>query len=256
MPRLSLLAHPAVRSAFAGELRREVEYHVRIASTQTRARALAAGGAARAVVVADVQDEGQGTRGRSWHAPAGSSLLASWIVRPSPVAPALFAALAGVAVARSLDALGVRDARLKWPNDVELGGGKVAGALAHAASDGRGGVLVLGIGINVHQRSQDFPSELRSSATSLALGGHAVDRLALLARLGRELDRLERADERAAALAEWRDRATLLGRGVNVSVGGRAPFAGTATAIDDEGALLVHTPSGVERIVTGEVRLA
>ena len=256
MPRLSLLAHPAVRSAFAGELQREVEYHARIASTQTRARELAAGGAARAVVVADVQDEGQGTRGRSWQAAAGSSLLASWIVRPAPVAPALFAALAGVAVARALNALGVREARLKWPNDVELGGRKVAGALAHAASDGNGGVLVLGIGINVHQRAQDFSSDLLATATSLALSGHAVDRLALLARVTRELDRLERADEHPGALAEWRDRATLLGRGVTVSVNGSRRFAGTATAIDDEGALLVHTATGVERVVSGDVRLA
>jgi len=256
VPRLALLAHPAVASAFGRELGRAVEYHERLGSTQTRARELAAAGGGRGVVVADEQDAGQGTRGRTWHAARGTSLLASWILRPAPAAPALFAALAGVAIARALDALDVPDARLKWPNDVELGGRKIAGALAHATSDQSGGVLVLGIGVNVHQRPEGFPPELRGSATSLAMAGAAVDRLALLARLTRELDRIVRADERAAALDEWRERSTMIGRPVRVNVSGRAPFSGTATAIADDGALIVHTASGVERVVSGDVRLA
>ena len=255
MPRLRLLAHPAVASAIAREVGRDIEYHVRIASTQTRARELAAHGAVRGVVVADVQDAGQGTHERVWVAPAGSSLLASWIIRPAPAAPALFAALAGVAVARALDALGCGGARLKWPNDVRFDEGKVAGALAHATSDSSGGMLVLGIGVNVHQRASDFPEQLRAIATSLALARRDVDRLALLAGITRELNRIERQDERAAALEEWRERSTLLGRAVEVRLDGRA-FGGTATAIDDEGALIVHTADGVERVVSGDVRLA
>lgn len=255
MPRLALLAHPAVASAIGRELGRDIEYHARIASTQTRARELADHGAARGIVVADEQEAGQGTHGRVWDAAPGTSLLASWIVRPAPAAPALFAALAGVAIARALARLGCEGARLKWPNDVRLGEGKVAGALAHATSDGSGGVLVLGIGVNVHQRASDLPPELRQVATSLALAGHQIDRLALLARLTGELDRLTAATDRAAALDEWRQRSTVLGRAVNVRLDGRA-FGGTATAIDDEGALLVHTANGVERVVSGEVTLA
>lgn len=256
MARLALLAHPAVASAFGRELGRDVEYHASIASTQRRARALAEEGAIRGIVVADEQTAGQGTHGRSWLAAPATSLLASWILRPAPAAPALFAALAGVAITRALEALGVRSARLKWPNDVELSGRKVAGALAHATSDGGGGVLVLGIGVNVHQRAADFPPELRAIATSCALAGTPVDRLALLARLTRELDRLEVAADRGSAMGEWRARSTLLGRPVTVKVEGRDLFVATATAIDDEGALVVHTPAGVERIVAGEVRLA
>ena len=170
--------------------------------------------------MANEQSAGQGTRGRVWVAPKGTSLLASWIVRPAPVAPALFAALAGVAIARVLESLARADARLEWPNDVHVGGRKVAGALAHATSDGDGGVLVLGIGINVHQRPEDFPAELRERAISLASAGYPLDRLALLARLTRELDRLEDTSEpldvprqggrgarrRAGAAARHRDR--------------------------------------------------
>jgi BirA family biotin operon repressor/biotin-[acetyl-CoA-carboxylase] ligase len=244
-----------VRSAFARELDRSVEYHESLPSTQTRARELAAQGASRGIVVSNEQSAGQGTRGRVWVAPKGSSLLASWIVRPAPVAPALFAALAGVAVARSLETLTGVDARLEWPNDVHVEGRKVAGALAHATSDGDGGVLVLGIGINVHQRPGDFPAELSARAISLVMAGRALDRLALLARLTRELDRLEDTTERGAALDEWRRRSTFLGRTVEVRAGERAPFRGVASAIDDDGALLVRTSSGTERVVAGEVAL-
>jgi BirA family biotin operon repressor/biotin-[acetyl-CoA-carboxylase] ligase len=235
---------------------RDIEYHSRIDSTQTRARTLADEGAERGIVVADEQGAGLGTHGRAWHAAAGTSLLSSWILRPAPAAPALFAALAGVAIARAFDALGVGGAHLKWPNDVELEGKKVAGVLAHGSSDGAGGVVVLGIGINVHQRAEDFPAELRGVATSLAIARGPVDRVALLAGLARELDRLEGGAERQPALDEWRERSSLSGKAVEVRVPGRPPFAGTATGIADDGSLIVHTAAGIERVVAGEVRRA
>jgi BirA family biotin operon repressor/biotin-[acetyl-CoA-carboxylase] ligase len=249
--RLALLAIPAVRSALSLEIGRDIEYDEVLASTQDRARALAAAGSGPMVVVADHQTAGQGTRGRSWDAPAGTSLLASWLFRPAPAEPALFALLAGVAVARALARLGTNEASLKWPNDVEAGHKKVAGALAHATTDGEGGSLVLGIGVNVHQQPDDFPPQLRGTATSLALAGHAVDRLSLFVDLTRELDRVAITAERAAALAEWRKRSTLLGREVEVTREGRPVVRGVARDIGDDGALLV----GSERIVVGDVRV-
>src|SRR5207245_6657612 len=98
----------------------------------------------------------------------------------------------------------MRDASLKWRTDVEAGQKKVAGALAHATTDAEGGSLVLGIGVNVHQRLDDFPAELRASATSLALVGHTVDRLSLFVDLTRELDRVALQDARQVALDEGR----------------------------------------------------
>ena len=249
--RLALLAIPAVRSALSLEIGRDIEYHQTLASTQERARELAATGSGASVVVADHQTAGQGTRGRSWNAPAGSSLLASWLFRPAPAEPGLFALLAGVAVVRALRRLGMGDASLKWPNDVEAGHKKVAGALAHATTDGEGGSLVLGIGVNVHQRQGDFPSELRATATSLALAGHTVDRLSLFVDLTRELDRVALPAERPAALDEWRKRSTLLGREVEVTREGRPVVRGVARDIAEDGALLV----GSERVVVGDVRM-
>jgi BirA family biotin operon repressor/biotin-[acetyl-CoA-carboxylase] ligase len=249
--RLALLAIPAVRSALSLELGRAIEYHQTLQSTQDRARALATAGSGPAVVVADHQTSGQGTRGRSWTASPGTSLLASWLFRPAPAEPALFALLAGVAVARALERLGMSEASLKWPNDVEVGHRKVAGALAHATTDGEGGSLVLGIGVNVHQRQDDFPPELRGVATSLAIADQVVDRLSLFVDLTRELDRVAAPPERHAALDEWRRRSTLLGREVEVTRDGRSLVRGIARDIAEDGALLV----GSERVVVGDVRV-
>ena len=163
----------------------------------------------------------------------------------------MFALLAGVAVARALERLRAADARLKWPNDVEVDRKKVAGVLAHATTDGEGGSLVLGIGVNVHQRLDDFPAELRPTATSLALGGRAVDRLDLLAVVTGELDRLADSSEHVAGLAEWRERATVIGREVEVVRAGHPTVRGIASDIAADGALLV----GGERVLAGEVRV-
>jgi BirA family biotin operon repressor/biotin-[acetyl-CoA-carboxylase] ligase len=249
--RLALLAIPAVRSALSLELGRDIEYHDRIGSTQDRARELATGGAPPVVVVANEQTAGRGTKGRAWDAPRGTGLLCSWLFRPAPAEAALFVLLAGVAIARALDRIGAHGALLKWPNDVELGQKKVAGVLAHATTQGEGGSLVLGVGVNVHQQPTDFAPALRATATSLAMAGADVDRLALLANLAGELDAIARPEDRPTALAEWRRRATLLGRVVEVTRDGARSVRGIARDVADDGALLV----GDERIVAGEVRL-
>ncbi|MBI3522683.1 MAG: biotin--[acetyl-CoA-carboxylase] ligase [Chloroflexi bacterium] len=243
-PRLLLLADPFVRSAVERELRRSLEYHAELPSTQDRARELRD----RAIVIADRQTSGRGTRDRVWESAAGHSLLASWVY--PELASAIAPLLAGVAVARALDVLGYVGARLKWPNDVELGGYKVSGALAHART-GDGATLVIGIGINVSQRAEDFPASLRDRATSLARHGAPVDRLALLARVTSELDRALLAPD--DALAEWRRRSAVLGHEVEVLQEGQPTLRGRAVELAADGALLVETPYGQARILAGDV---
>lgn len=249
--RLALLALPAVRSAIGAAIGREIEFHPRIGSTQDRARELAAAAGGPAVVVAELQTAGHGRGERRWQAASGQALLASWLLRPAPSEPALFSLLAGVAVCRALDDLGAPGTGVKWPNDVWYEGRKIAGVLAHATAD----ALVVGIGVNVSQERSDLPPELVDQATSLRIAGHTVDRLALLVRLTRELDRVAAPASRAAALDVWRGRAVMLGRDVEVREAGQPPLHGRAIALADDGALVVGTAYGQQRILAGEVSL-
>jgi BirA family biotin operon repressor/biotin-[acetyl-CoA-carboxylase] ligase len=249
MDRLALLADPAVRSAFGNELGRAIEYHASISSTQDRARELARNGAGPTVVVADQQTAGHGRGEKSWLSEPGASLLASWTFRPAPAEPGLFTLLAGVAVLKALRPFGVADRGLKWPNDVWLTNGKIAGVLAHGTADH----LVIGIGINVSQR--ELPRAIADTATTLARAGHDVDRLALLARVTEELDAATDPANREALFVEARKRSITLHREVEVTEAGGAPFRGKAIALADDGALVVETPYGQQRVIAGEVRI-
>jgi BirA family transcriptional regulator, biotin operon repressor / biotin---[acetyl-CoA-carboxylase] ligase len=173
---------PLLRGRFGRELR----YEERCASTQ---RLLGDDAPEGAVAATDEQTEGRGRLGRAWLAPAGSSVLASVVLRPR-VPPAHLPELsivAGEACARAITEVAGVEARVKHPNDVLVDGRKVAGILAEA----REGRVVLGLGINVSQREGDFPERAEYPATSLLLEtGHDFERAELLAAF---LDQLERA---------------------------------------------------------------
>ena len=245
--RLTLLAQPAVRSAFGREIGQVVEYHERIGSTQDRAKELAPG---PALVVADLQTAGRGTKDRSWVAAPGSSILASFVLPGPPAAAAVASLVAGVAVARALEALGLSDALLKWPNDVLLRGRKVAGILTQSAT-GPGGHIVVGVGLNVSQSASELEG-LRAPATSLALEGRPVDRLAALEAVARAIAAAFAAPPEAM-LEAWRRRSNVLGRRVLVAGAGGSSVRGLAAALDPDGALRVETAYGPERILAGEV---
>lgn len=220
-------------------------------STNADALALAREGAPEGVVlVADHQTAGRGTGDRTWVAEPGSSVLASFVMPGPPPGAAVASLVAGVGVARALDSLGVPGASLKWPNDVLLGGRKVAGILTHLAS-GDGGHVVAGVGLNVTQGASALTG-LRSPATSLALEGHAVDRLAALEALSRAVAGVFAAPPEEM-LEEWRARSSVLGQQVLVARAGGEPVRGVAAALDPDGALRVETAYGPVRILAGEV---
>lgn len=245
--RLALLAQPAVLAAVSRELGQLLEYHSSIGSTQDRARELAPG---PAIVVADEQTAGRGTQERRWLAPSGTSVLVSFVLPGPPPAAAVASLIAGVAVARALDSLGAVRASLKWPNDVLLGGRKIAGILTQVSS-GPGGHLIVGIGLNVAQTAADL-SDLAATATSLALAGVRADRLGALAALAREVAAAFAAPA-DAILEEWRARSAVLGRRIAVARVGEDAVRGLAAALEPDGALRVETAYGPVRILTGEV---
>src|SRR5262249_9429163 len=126
------------------------------------------------VILAEEQTAGRGRRGRAWTAPPRSSILMSVLLFPEgPLAePAWLTALGALAVAEVVTAWTGFDARIKWPNDVRVAGKKIAGVLVE-----RGAAAVIGIGVNANLSPEDFPEELRQTATSLrTLTGQRVDR--------------------------------------------------------------------------------
>jgi BirA family biotin operon repressor/biotin-[acetyl-CoA-carboxylase] ligase len=240
----------------------EIRYLERVGSTNDEAAAWARAGAPEgAVVLAETQARGRGRLGRAWHSPPGASLYLSVVLRPPRpphVLPPLTLA-AGLAVYDTCAYFGLAP-DLKWPNDVLLGGQKVAGILTEMGADAeRVHHVVLGLGLNVN--ATRFPAELRARATSmrLAAGRDAppFDRAAVLADL---LYRLEtRYDEflaggPAVVVAAFRERWGGRGRAVRVQ-SGDAVLRGVAQDVDDGGALLVARGRTVERVLAGEVLL-
>ena len=214
--------------------------HLRhIDSTNARARELASRGAPHGTTVtASEQSAGRGRQGRTWVAPAGRALLLSVVIRDPP---RLLPLAAGVATAEVVGP----QARLKWPNDVVLGGRKVAGILI----EGRPQELwaVLGIGLNVALRTEDFPVELRRSAGGMGLEPDAIE--PTLERLLDSLRHWIEADP-SDILDGVRARDALLGLPVRWGGG-----QGEAAGVDSDGRLIVETGGGRVTLEAGEVHL-
>jgi BirA family biotin operon repressor/biotin-[acetyl-CoA-carboxylase] ligase len=215
--------------------------HLRVTdSTNLRARELAAAGAPHGTLVTTgEQTAGRGRQGRTWSAPAGRALLGSLIIRrPGP----LLSLAAGLAVAEVAGA----EAVVKWPNDVLVGGRKVAGILVEGRP--QEDWAVLGIGLNVALSPADLPPELRDRAGTLGLSPAEVEPTLtrLLAALGGWLARSD-----AEILAGFAARDALRGQIVDWGRG-----RGRAQGVDEQGRLRVLTESGREDALSaGEVHL-
>ena len=212
-------------------------------STNALAQSLAGAGAPHGTLVtAREQRAGRGRQGRRWHAPGGSALLTSLVLRDPA---ALLALLAAVAVAETVERISGERAGIKWPNDVLLDDRKVAGILIEGRPHERWAVL--GIGLNVAVAVDDLPAELRDSAGTLGRRPDEIE-LALeelLAGLARWLDSTD-----ADVLASWLARDVLAGKPVRWSDG-----SGLAAGIDDRGRLLVDNSQGRTALAAGEVHL-
>ncbi|MEP6853793.1 MAG: biotin--[acetyl-CoA-carboxylase] ligase [bacterium] len=204
------------------------------------ARAAAGGAPEGAVLVAESQTGGRGRLGRAWVSPPRAGLTFSVLLRPgSPRAAwAWLSLLTGVSVARALAQVADVDALLKWPNDVLLGTGKVAGLLAEVAGD----AVVVGVGLNVSTGRAELP---RAAATSLFLEqASCTDRAALLAAILRCLAEdyrgwLDGADPRPRYVAAC----ATVGQRVRVTLPD-GELTGDAVDVDPGGALVVKTDDG------------
>jgi BirA family transcriptional regulator, biotin operon repressor / biotin---[acetyl-CoA-carboxylase] ligase len=241
-----------------GSLWREIRVVPETGSTNSDLMADARRGAAEGVVLAaETQSAGRGRMGRQWISAPGAALTFSVLLRPAAVPQARrvwLPLLAGVALGMAIRAATGVDARLKWPNDVQVNGAKLAGILAEQAGD----AIVLGAGINVSARRDELPV---AGATSLALEGAAVtDRDRLLAAVLRELERWylawtgQAGDADASGLREAYQRlCDTVGRQVTVSLPGGAALTGLAREVDAGGRLVIRSASGPVPVSAGDV---
>ncbi len=199
------------------------------------------------IVVADVQTAGRGRLGRSWWSEPGTTLTASWVMRPSlpPERWSLIPLACGIAAARALRATVGLDVVLKWPNDVVARERKLAGILVEARPPS---FVVAGLGVNL---SCAIPQELSSIATSLVLEGASVpSRPALLAAVLSELDAVLGSGE---IVERYRELCSTIGREVRVERAGASDVKGVARAVTDAGALVIATDDGEVEVAAGDV---
>jgi len=215
-----------------------------VASTNDIARELADGGAVEGtVVVSAEQTKGRGSRGRVWLSPPGVNLLMSVILKPKIPRNRLgeLAFVAGVAIAGTLRECCGLDARIKWPNDVRVGGRKICGIIVEAVKD----AVILGIGVNVNWT--ELPDEIKDTATSVAIEhGGVVDIEQALKMLLADLDiayGVYRARGFDRILQQWKELETTTGKEVTVKLNGDS-VKGLAVDVDDHGSLIVELPSG------------
>lgn len=214
-------------------------------STFKSARALEGAGAPDGTVIAAVQQtEGRGRMNRTWVSPPDVGIYFNILLRPelpTALAPHLTPAIA-VGVSEGLCDLGFA-ARIKWPNDIVIAGKKVCGMLLEMGGDvERLRFISAGIGINVLQKAEDFPEELREKASSLAMltEGEPPPRSKVLCAV---LDRIEPAVELCyrdypALLEHYRRHCITLGARIQAS--GGTTLTGTAVDINEDGELIVR----------------
>lgn len=253
-----------IQSALArtqtGDFGQRVHFYKQIGSTNDAARDLAAEGAPEGtLVIADEQTAGRGRMARVWTAPPGTSLLMSILFRPTlPPADAYrLVMVTGLAYADACEAhAGVR-ADIKWPNDVQIGGKKLAGILPESAIEGdRLRWVIVGVGLNVNQHFEP-PDPLAEEAVSLRMAcGRTIDRAALLGKIAEHLSVWAARLHDPALIEAWRARCITLGQQITVTLPNEK-LEGVAESLDPSGALWLRTDDGQRRRLTiGEATLS
>lgn len=236
-----------------------------VGSTMDVARDAAQHGAVEGTVaLADEQTAGRGRLGRAWITPPATNLAATLLLRPPASVLRAIAMIAPLAICYAVEEIASVHADIKWPNDVQIRGKKLAGILIEvpqppspSSAGGAGESIVLvGSGINVNF-DPGVHEEIRDIATSLkAELGHDTDREALLASYLLHFERLYTAARTGESIRDrWRERLVTLGQQVRATWQGGAT-EGLAEDVDAHGALLVRTPGGeLVRVEAGDVTL-
>ncbi|MFD0694795.1 biotin--[acetyl-CoA-carboxylase] ligase [Paenibacillus sp. GCM10027628] len=244
-------------------LGKQLHVYGEVDSTQTIAHQLVASGAPEGtLVLAETQTAGRGRMGRKWHSPAGKGIWMSLVLTPRiPVyfMPQL-TLLCAVALCRSIQKVVKVDIGIKWPNDLLIGGKKVSGILLESSGeDERLKYVIAGIGISANLKVEDYPEELRSIATSLAIeSGTDIVREQLVQAFLIEFEELYGLyiDKGFVPIRLlWEALSVTLNRPIRT----HSPSGfveGMAESLDDSGALTVITETGDKvKIYSGDIEL-
>jgi BirA family biotin operon repressor/biotin-[acetyl-CoA-carboxylase] ligase len=255
-----LTQESVARAAKSAGIEAPTRYLEVTGSTNTELLALAEQGAPTwTVLAAGHQVEGRGRLGRRWESKPGASLLLSVLLRPDlpPTDSSLVTLAAGVCMAMSCSVACGVDVRCKWPNDLLAAERKLGGVLTEAKVErGRLAHVVVGVGVNLEQGVDDFPPELRDSATSVATEGGRPDGPALLFEFLLRLKRFgdpSRPGFRETVLDMYRRVCETIGRTVRATTATGRHVEGRATGVGDSGQLVVETDAGPEEVTFGEI---
>ncbi|HUN55075.1 MAG TPA: biotin--[acetyl-CoA-carboxylase] ligase [Smithella sp.] len=238
-------------------------YYPETGSTNDEACSLGIAGAPQGtVVIANAQNKGKGRMRRLWHSPANCNIYTSVILRPQMELPktSWIPLTAGVAVAEVLDIYSPGKFKLKWPNDVLIGGKKVCGILTQMETSGDAiDFAVLGIGINVNMSREQFPRDIQEIATSLAIEtGHEISRLELIISLYENLEKCYKKlmQKGFAPIREkWLKRSAMIGQTVQV-IFKNETIEGEATGLDDNGSLILIAEGNKEiKVLAGDAMI-
>lgn len=258
----TVLSEAVIRKYLDGNDRRSIHILKSVDSTNNYARKLAAEGAENGTVAAaDMQTAGKGRLGRSFCSPAGGSIYMSVILRPQTdmQSSQLITSCIAAAVADAVDRVCGTDVRIKWVNDLFLGGKKICGILTEASVNFENGGLdyaVAGIGINLKSVKETFPPELLEIVTSVEdETGILPERSRLIAEILKNIDIYMKGIREKTFLEEYRRRSFITGMRVAVSKSGVERTA-TAVGISDNAALIVRYDDGTEEeLNSGEARI-
>jgi BirA family biotin operon repressor/biotin-[acetyl-CoA-carboxylase] ligase len=249
-----------LKSAFIG---RELYYHESVESTQKLAYKLAYENAEEGtVVIAEEQIAGRGRMDRKWHSPKYSGIWMSIILRPQlpiPKAPQL-TLIAAVGVVQAIEEVSGLLPEIKWPNDILINGKKVTGILTELQAEAdRINSVIIGIGVNVNTRREDFPLELEQIASSLAIeSGKQIDREKLIRAILEKLEKLYvlYLDKGFFPIKlMWESYAVSIGKMITARTL-TGEIKGKATGITEDGVLLVEDGAGkIHHIYSADIQI-
>nr|WP_249310341.1 biotin--[acetyl-CoA-carboxylase] ligase [Bacillus sp. FJAT-49736] len=245
------------------ELGKSIHYFESTDSTQKIAHRLAQDGCPHGtLVIAEEQTNGRGRLARNWHSPKYTGIWMSLVLRPTlpPGKAPQFTLIAAVAVSQAIEDICGISPDIKWPNDLLLNGKKITGILTELQADSdKINAIIMGIGMNVNQKKDDFPLELQQVATSLSIeSGKEISRSDLVKRILEKLEKyyllyLEQGFAPLKLL--WESYAVSLGKDIVArTISGN--ISGKALGITDDGVLKIQDNTGkIHEIYSADIEI-